>query len=1195
MSKLRSLSPLLVAVAAFTISIAPVAQGQTAASTATFSGSVSDSTGARVPNANVTINGPDKGITRTYKTDTEGNFSFALLPASTYTLTVSAQGFKTFRQEGIALEVGQSASQSVTMTIGTAEQVEVTSEAPLLQTDNANVGAEVSTKQITELPLNLRNVFNFVELNSSVNNLSQRQTISSGGQQGSSDQDVSFLNFGGGYFGTNAFLLDGAWDTSEGWGGVIYVPSPDNVQEFKVQQNSFSAQYGWSTGNVINVVTKSGGSGLHGDIYDYLRNAALDANHFSVPVAPKPNSHRNQFGVAVGGPVYIPGIYKQRDKTFFFFNFEGHRDHNGGNTSGISPIPGFRNGDFSALLGANIGTDACGRPILSGQLYDPFSTRPASACGGPATSNIRDPIAGNNLATYTSPFVPGGAGNLINAIGQKLINYYPAANPGNPTATNWSASGVLADYSDEYSGRIDHNFTERTRLYGRYSYKKEYKDEEAAFYGASDPAGPGQRNPNNRWNVGLGISQVFSPTFTMSVNLGGMKWVEGNDMQSKGFKASTLGLPSFIDTYSPQFPIIAMPTGYLPEGPVAGAGQGAFPRAAASGSVDFVKSRGPHQLSFGYMAVATDENGGRFYQAGFNFDSVFSGGPDPAAEAAGTGNPFASMLMGVPAGGSAGVAISNVSRTWFHGVYLQDDWKATRKLTLNLGLRYEIQRPVTDRYNRQASFDYNAVNPISSAVGQTYKGALQYATSGNRGLFDTNYKNFAPRLGFAYQLMPKLVMRGGYGVFYPPTYRGTGPAPGFTSVTPYVSSNNAGLTPANGGLSGAFSGGLVPVTGSSQGGLTDVGFNVGAVSRSRKTYYVQQWSYGVQYAPTHNDVLDITYVGNHGVHVISSGLNLNQLDPKYFSMGSALLAQVPNPFHSALQTSAAGSPCNLDQPTVAAGQLLRPYPEFCDINENQDPAGTSHYNALDVNYTHRVSQGLTLLASYTFSKFIDDVGGPENWASASANFSENIRNVYNLAAEKSVDATDTPHSFVLSYVYELPVGKGRKYGSGMNGIANTVIGGWQTSGTLTLKEGFPLTITQSNTNPFGVGQHVNVVGDYHLSHPTAGEWFNPSAFAVAPQFTLGNAPRYFSDLRAPAYKNWDVSIQKYFPVNERFRFQFRMDMFNALNHTNYYSPNTFYGPPPSVPPQPPFTGGSFTTITNAWTARQMQAALKFYW
>src|SRR5437588_6088270 len=402
MPTLRRLSLFLfLAVIAFAISsVLPVAHGQTLASTASLSGSVSDSSGARIANANAVLSNPEKGITRAFKTDTEGNFSFALLAAGTYTLTVEAAGFKTYRQPGLTLEVGQSASRNITMTIGSAEQIEVTAEAPLLQTDNANIGAEISSRQVTELPLNLRNVFNFVELNSSVNNLSQRQTISSGGEQGSADQDVSFFNFGGGYFGTTAFLLDGSWDASEGWGGVIYVPCPDNVQELKVQQNSFTAQYGWSTGNVINVVTKSGGSSLHGDVYDYMRNGALDANNYFNNLAhnPRPNSHRNQFGVALGGPVYLPHVYEQRNKTFFFFNFEGHRDHNAGLLSGSSPIPAFRNGDFSQLLGPQAMTcgsqsnqacvDGLGRPILTGQLYDPYSTRKV---GGVDT---RDPIPG---------------------------------------------------------------------------------------------------------------------------------------------------------------------------------------------------------------------------------------------------------------------------------------------------------------------------------------------------------------------------------------------------------------------------------------------------------------------------------------------------------------------------------------------------------------------------------------------------------------------------------------------------------------------------------------------------------------------------------------------------------------------------------------------------------------------------------
>ena len=239
---------------------------------------------------------------------------------------------------------------------------------------------------------------------------------------------------------------------------------------------------------------------------------------------------------------------------------------------------------------------------------------------------------------------------------------------------------------------------------------------------------------------------------------------------------------------------------------------------------------------------AADENGGRYHFTPFNFNNLFTAGPDPQNPTAGTGDSIASMMLGLPASGNTGISISNVSRTWFHGWYLQDDWKATQKLTLNLGLRWEIQRPITDRYNRQAWFDYNVVNPISSAVGQNYLGELQFASSGKRGLFNTNYKNFAPRIGFAYQLLPKVVMRAGYGIFYPPSYRGLGPAPGFSSDTPYVASNDGGLTPAN-TLSTAFSGGLVPVVGSSLDGLTNVGFSINAVSRNRKTYYFEQWMY----------------------------------------------------------------------------------------------------------------------------------------------------------------------------------------------------------------------------------------------------------------------------------------------------------------------------------------------------------------
>jgi Carboxypeptidase regulatory-like domain/TonB dependent receptor len=1183
MPKFRSVSTLLFLITAI-LSISallPKANGQTLASTASFSGSVSDSSGARVANANVALSSPEKGVTRVFKTDAEGNFSFSLLPAGAYTLTVQATGFRTFKQEGLTLEVGQNASQNVTLTIGATEQIEVAATTPLLQTEDANVGAQVSSKMVAELPLNLRNVFNFVTLNSSVNNLSQSQVLNGGGEQGSADQDVSFFNFGGGFFGTTAFLLDGAWDTSQGWGGVIYVPSPDNVQEFKVQQNSFTSQYGWSTGNVITVLTKSGSSTIHGDAYEFMRNGALDANSFfsNLQGLPRPNEHRNQFGFAIGGPVYIPKVYQQRNKTFFFFNYEGHRENDPA-PSGLGTVPtvAMRTGDFSALLGAQIGTDALCRPILAGELYDPFTTTQVTATCATAqntvgqTVYIRNPIAGNNIANST---------NGINPVGQKLINYYPQPLT-SALVNNWSASGLVADTSNEFSVRIDHNFTDNTRIYGRFSDKHESKGEAPDYYGATNPAGPGQTNPNNRWNFAVGVSQVFSPTFTMSANVGAMWWNEKNVMASYGFQPSSLGLPSFIDPYSPQFPVINA-AGYESEGPLAGAGEASFPRDSGTASVDFAKVRGNHKLSFGYMAVAVDENGGRITPTTFSFNNGFSGGPNPQAVTTGTGDAMASTMLGTAYSGGTGIYLSQVTRTWFHGLYLQDDWKVRPKLTLNLGLRWEVQVPIRERFNRQAQFDYNAVNPITAAVnnGTNYSGELVFSSSSNRGLYNTDFKNFAPRIGFAYQVLPKLVMRGGYGIFYAPNYRNNPPEPGYTSATPFIASTNSGLTPSQ-TLSTAFGGGLVPIVGNSLGGLTDVGYSIGsAVAPNRKTFYVNQWMYGFQYAPTSSDVIDFTYVGNRGIHVITGSLNYNQLNPSYFSMGNALLNQVANPFFGHI-TSSGCSGYDLSAATVPQAALLRPHPEFCDINETDAPGGDSYYDALQVNYTHRVSRGLTLLASYTFSKFIDDVTGPEGWASTSPS---TTRNVYDLGLDRSVDATDTPHSVVLSYVYEIPVGRGKQFGSGMNGVMNAIVGGWQTTGIATLKQGFPLGISSpgNGLNYFGAGQNVDVVGDYHVPNPYYNGWFNTSAFAIAAPWTLGDAPRYFSNLRAPNYDNWDMGIQKFFPIKENLRIQFRVDFFNAFNHANFYAPNMSFG------------SGEFGKITETYTPRLTQAVLKVYW
>jgi hypothetical protein len=379
-SKGRSFCSIVTVLLAVLVSGSGRANAQLATTTATLSGTVSDPGGALIPDAKVTLNSPETGTTREATSNASGRFSFVQLPPGTYALAVKMDGFRPYAQNGIVLDAGQSAAQNVTMTLGTQEQqVVVNAQASNLNTQNANIAADIDAKEVVELPLNLRNVYGLATLNSSVNNTSESQMLLGGGgpSTDNADQDISFLNFAGGFFGTSAYLLDGAWDTDPEWGAVDYVPSVDSVQEFKIQNNSFTAQYGWSTGNVVNVVTKSGSNAFHGDVYEFYRNSVLDSNlwfnnHNGLA---RESFNRNQYGGSAGGPLYIPGLYRQREKTFIFGLFERLTLATPTNSTFTVPDANFRAGNFAELLGPQQGVDALGRPIYVGQIYNPRSTR----------------------------------------------------------------------------------------------------------------------------------------------------------------------------------------------------------------------------------------------------------------------------------------------------------------------------------------------------------------------------------------------------------------------------------------------------------------------------------------------------------------------------------------------------------------------------------------------------------------------------------------------------------------------------------------------------------------------------------------------------------------------------------------------------------------------------------------------------
>ncbi|MGH9444401.1 MAG: carboxypeptidase-like regulatory domain-containing protein [Terriglobia bacterium] len=1154
-------------------------QAQTEAFAASLSGVITDASGRAIPGATVTLSDTHAGFSRTFTTGPDGRYSFTLVSPGTYTLKAEKTGFRVYSQVGVVLAVGETASQNITMEVGAiTQQVTVHAAAPILNTSNANIASTVTGREAVELPLDLRNVYGLVSLNSSVNNSQQNQALNGGGQTGDADQDIAFFNFGGGRFGTTAFLLDGAWDAAGDWGGIVYVPSVDDTGEFKIQTNAFTAQYGWSMGNVVNAVTKSGTSSFHGDAWEFVRNSAWDANFFFNNSAniPLPEFARNQFGFTMGGPLYIPKIYKQRDKTFIFGEFEGLREAQPVPFTGSVPTTAMRGGDFSGFLGPQIGTDALGRPILSGQIYNPFTTRqvtqgqvdPVTGLTATQSGFIRDPIPGNKIPTAS-----------FDPVAQKLLQYWPLpTGPG--TVNNYSASGGVPSSQTDYSIRVDQNISDKSRMFARWSQKFEYKQQTGDFFGTNDPGGPGTLAPDDRLDGALGYNHVFSPTTVMSVDLGWARWVEGRVPQGVPFDPSIVGLPSALNAFGGPgaFPSITI------EGETSlGSGvSNSTPREDRSYSIDFTKVAGAHTLDIGFMGVGMISNSFCSSQANFGFSAGTTEGPNPVTGNPATGEGFASFLLGTGSGGS-GVSLtaSAAFEKNFEGWYVQDDWKVKRNLTLNLGLRYDFQTAVTDRFNRLSWFNPAATNPISSQIGMNVPGELVYTSPSHRGVYNPQYTNLAPRVSFAYSPISKMVMRGGFGMFYIPAmemgdYQGLS-LYGYSQNTPYVASVN-GITPTN-LLSNPFPGGLLLPTGNSLGSLTNEGFYNQGPELHQPTPYIEQWAYGIQYAISPNTMLNATYVGNHGVKLLLDTVQgIDELPTADLALGDNLLQQVANPFAGHITQSG----CGLNDPTIVKSQLLLPYPEYCGVGYTQPPEARSSYNALQLSFRHRWSSGLQMLLSYTNSKYLDDSDGPEGWTSG---VSSDYESVYNLRNEYAPDIDDIPQSFVASYIYQLPVGRGRHFGSLMSKPADALIGGWQVSGLTTAKEGFPLGLTAAtnNLNNDGGTQRPNIIGNPHLSNPTVNEWFNTAAFGEPAPFTFGNAPRTMPNLRAPGLYDWDIAAEKYFSLSEKARLQFRAEFFNAFNRVNLYAPSTSFGAP------------GFGVITLSNPPRDIQFALKLLW
>ncbi len=808
------------------------------AQTGQITGRITDPGGAIVPGAHVTITESGTGVSRTTESNSEGYYTAPSLLPGEYSLAVDHQGFKLIVRPGLQLQVDQTLRVDFTLEVGAvSEKIVVQEQAPLLETETPSVGQVVQSKQIVNLPLLGRDAYALGELVPGVR-------ISRGMNDLPVDQiSTSSVSINGAPGNANEFLLDGAPNTGAAQNQPIVYPSADSVQEFKVQTNSYSAEFGRAAGGVFNVVTKSGTNELHGDAYDFLRNNALDATDFFANRAGKspPPLKFNQFGGVLGGPVVIPKVYNGKNKTFFFVSTELVRYIQGITFTGTVPNPAELAGNFSN------DRNAAGKPIV---IYDPSSTQ--SNPGG--SGYVRTPFPGNIIPS-----------NRISPTATKIASYLPAPNTAGALytgANNYARTDSNNITKNTFSTRLDQNFTDLTRMFVRYSYD-DTPWTRASPYGPTDPGSPAF-GPHDftRYNSVAEFDHIFSPTLIGTVRASFSRLSNFRGPISQGFNIAQLGFPSNLaaEIGAPAaFPAIDI-TGYgtfgsIPNsardgGTLGETGLIAFGMNNYAVQANLTKTLGAHELKFGgemrliqFNTLQTGDN-----STGFNFNSAFTQGPNPTQSSTIAGDALATFLLGIP-GGSVAPSPALAMTTRYYAGFVEDEWKVSSNFTLNLGLRYEIELPRTDRYNQLTNFNYQAASPLQ-VPGLNLHGALSFVGVNGVSRYDANpdTNNFAPRVGFSWHATPKTVIRSGVGMFYGTNW-GIGGAPagfgisGFAATTDIVSSLN-GVTPVV-NFANPYPNGLNRPTGNSLGTSTLLGQGVSFYDRGNVTPYTTQWNFGI--------------------------------------------------------------------------------------------------------------------------------------------------------------------------------------------------------------------------------------------------------------------------------------------------------------------------------------------------------------
>ena len=1080
--------------------------------TAEVLGTVHDKSGAVIPNAAITLLNQDTGIVLKSSTDANGNYDFFNVKIGRYTVTAEASGFRKYETKDVGVNVGARQRVDVTMDLGAVtETVEVTGAATVLETDTSARGQVINTQQVVELPLNGRNYSDLALLTTNVH----RSPL---GAAASTPREGAF-NVNGMRSTYNNFLLDGldnnAYGTSnQSFANQVAQPAPDAVAEFKVITSNFSAEYGRAGGAIVNVAMRSGTNQFHGTAYEFLRNTDLNAIGYIFGQRPatfqKPTLQRNQFGTTIGGPAI-------KNRVFFFGDYEGFRQLQKG--LNFDSIPTMN--DRIGILPVSVVNP------LTGTVYPANTQIPLSTL---------NPFAAKVLSDLPSPTGSGRSNNM-----QELL--------------------LTRDYADKYDGKIDGVINDKMSGFLRFSQRKDNQYYQPNIAGASGGGGNGYVRT---------LQQAAAAAFTWTISANKLLEVRlGFSHVVAGKSPPYLGGASMQDLYGisglPTFPQL---TGGLNTQNITGFSglgrQATNPQfqnpTAWDPKVNYSWMKGRHALKTGYefQAIRTqvmDINpvyGLMGYAGGFSKPTCAQLG-----QASGCSIPsdaasynLADFMFGLPSQVQLANYLIGNYRQHQHFLYLQDDFKVSSKLTLNLGIRWEFATPRWERDNVLSNYD-----PATNAMIKAKDGGIY-----DRSLVNPDYKDWAPRFGFAYSFDPKTVIRGGYGISYVHNNRvGSADLLGINGPQVVIATINQTPLLANGKPNPAF----IKSTDGYPPGMTSPSkfvpalSNVAYIPKDLRWPYVQSWFLSVQREVFKNTVLEVTYTGSHSLRVPIIA-DFNQALPSPAGQNLGIQARRPNPTFGAITWV--------------------------------DPAGQSIYHGLSTRFEHRFSAGLYFLNSFTWSKALGNTEQALEYPTGGT--AANPQNIYNLAGERGPSSFDIKLMNVTSVVYQLPFGKGRKYMNSSPGVVDAFLGGWEMTTINTANTGEPLNVFFTPNSFTDVTGRIpdyrglsvarpNLIGDATGASGPAmlDAYFNKSAFSIpTPQQAWGNLGR--NAFRAPSFEQWDLGVYKSFPIHEDIRLQFRSEFFNVLNHTNFRWPDCN------------LSNASFGTIRSTYPARQIQFALK---